>query len=223
MEYKKYFFHHIPFLKGIPIFLFVMLFPFNASADDLPGCSYQTYKWNIQQKRAVQRHTVEHPYAELAADEIDANSGCSVCEQDQVWLRLPGIKPFRLCQRYAAQVETALTQLRASGFPIHSVVGYRVGMTRGAPDSAGNRTGFSNHSFGIALDINSQQNGLYDRCITFGPHCRLIRGGTWQPGRPGTLQADGLAVSVMKNLGLRWGGQIVGRQKDFMHFSPSGY
>jgi hypothetical protein len=96
-------------------------------------------------------------------------------------------------------------------------------MTRGDTDRHGNRTRYSNHAFGIALDINPEANGLYDRCPRFGPGCRLIKGGRWNPARPASLTADGPVVRALKNIGLRWGGQIEGRQKDFMHFSPTGY
>jgi hypothetical protein len=110
-----------------------------------------------------------------------------------------------------------------NGERIFSVVGYRVGMTRGNFDALGNRTRFSNHSFGIAIDINEQQNGLYDRCITFGPACRLRRGGNWIPGQEGSLTPESPVVKAMKRIGMKWGGEIEGHQKDFMHFSPSGY
>jgi hypothetical protein len=51
-----------------------------------------------------------------------------------------------------------------------------------------------------------------------------LRGGAWQPGvDPYSLSADGIVVRELQNLGFRWGGEIAGRQKDFMHFSPTGY
>jgi hypothetical protein len=97
-------------------------------------------------------------------------------------------------------------------------------MTRGDADADGNRTLFSNHSFGIALDINEGHNGLYDQCLQFDGNCRLLRGGAWQPGvDPFSLSGDGIIVQALQSLGLSWGGEIAGRQKDFMHFSPTGY
>ena len=106
---------------------------------------------------------------------------------------------------------------------IHTIEGYRVVKSRGPVDGKGNRTGFSNHSYGTAIDINSEQNGLYDNCITFGPQCRLLRGGEWRPGTQGTLDTKGDIVVQFKQEGFRWGGEIEGKQKDFMHFSLSGY
>jgi hypothetical protein len=114
-------------------------------------------------------------------------------------------------------------ELVGGGAPIQEVVGYHVGRTRGDPDQAGRRTGFSNHAYGIALDINPARNGLYDRCEVFGTGCRLIRGGAWRPDDPGALTADGPIVRRLAAAGFKWGGEIAGRQKDFMHFSPTGY
>lgn len=186
-------------------------------------CTYSTYKWNVHQRQAVETGTIKKPYSKLTEHEVDAATGCTVCEEDQVEITLPDIEPFKLCRHIAFQVEHALrTQLKAQA-PIHKIVGYRVGMTRGDVDEHGNRTRFSNHSFGIALDINPESNGLYENCLQFGPQCRLRKGGIWDPDQPDSLTADGPVVTTLKEIGLRWGGEIEGRQKDFMHFSPSGY
>lgn len=186
-------------------------------------CTYSTYKWNIHQRRAVEIGIVAKPYSELNEYEIDAATGCTVCEEDQVEISLPGIEPFKLCRHIGFRVEHALRALLDAQAPIRTIVGYRVGMTRGDVDAHGNRTRFSNHSFGIALDINPEFNGLYENCLQFGPQCRLRKGGAWDPNHPLSLTVDSLVVTTLKALGLRWGGEIEGRQKDFMHFSPTGY
>lgn len=187
-------------------------------------CSYDTYQWSTIEKRAVNRQHVTLPYSELGSDAIDPQTGCSVCREDQVEITIPGIEPFMACHIVAPAIESALGDLIAAGVPVHQVIGYRVGMTRGDTDDNGLRTHFSNHSFGVAVDINPQHNGLYERCIRFGPECRLIRGGEW---RPHSVEAshhpDGAVVNRFKQEGFLWGGEIRGRQKDFMHFSPSGY
>ena len=216
-------------IRHAVVLLILLWMPFGfASADggrSTPStCSYDTYKWNVQQKRAVEHRSVRHPYAALGSDEIDPASGCSVCREDQVRIELPSVTPFDLCHVFAARVKTVLLELIDDGVPVHEVVGYRVGRTRGDVDAEGNRTRFSNHSFGAALDINPQHNGLYDHCLRFGPHCRLIRGGPWQPGvSDASLTADGPVVHALQAIGLRWGGTIAGKQKDFMHFSVTGY
>ncbi len=192
--------------------------------NELPqSCTYQTFKWNVMLRKSVAHETVRHPYSELTPEERDPASGCSVCEEDQETVDIPPLADFRVCRKLASQVRSAVAELIRAGEPIHEVVGYRVGRTRGDPDAAGNRTGFSNHSYGIAIDINPQQNGLYDNCLNFGSACRLIRGGAWRPGVAGTMTAGGAVVRAMSGVGLRWGGEIAGKQKDFMHFSPSGY
>lgn len=204
------------------VIIFILLIPRPVLAE-AAYCSYSTYKWNVYQRQAVAVETVKKPYSEIGANEIDAGSGCTVCEEDQLEIALPGLTPFKLCKKIAAQFEQTLLELLNQNAPINKIVGYRVGMTRGDVDRQGNRTQFSNHSFGLALDINPQLNGLYENCIQFGPQCRLRKGGHWNPVQPGSLIADGLIVIALKKLGLRWGGEIEGKQKDFMHFSPTGY
>ncbi len=187
-------------------------------------CTYSTWSWNVNLKKAVLYRTVRKSYPQLTVKEIDVQTGCSVCKEDQVAIKLPGIKPFLMCRQLALRVKSTLSELLNQGQLIKEVIGYRVGQTRGKLDAHGNRTGFSNHSFGIALDINPQSNGLYTRCFRFGDQCRLLRGGKWQPGKdPRSLKANGLIVRQLKRIGFKWGGEIKGRQKDFMHFSITGY
>ncbi len=186
-------------------------------------CSYSTYRWHAPTRQAVSHQRISKPRAALRPDERDNETGCTVCEEDQVELRLPGLHPFKVCKLLASRYRQALADLAALNAPVRDVVGYRVGMTRGELDAEGYRTGFSNHSFGIALDINTEQNGLYDNCIKFGPHCRLIKGGPWDPRQPTSLTIDSVIVQTFKKYGFRWGGEIAGKQKDFMHISPTGY
>ena len=187
------------------------------------SCSYSTYRWNTKIKKAVDVKQIKQAYSSLKSYEIDQATGCTVCEEDQVTLSVGKIKPFKVCKVFAEDLRQQLEKLISSGETINKVIGYRVGRTKGNVDSYGNRSQFSNHSFGIAIDINDEQNGLYDRCTTFGSHCRLIKGGEWNPQNNGSLTANSPIVLSMKKLGFKWGGEIKGKQKDFMHFSPSGY
>ncbi len=207
----------------LPLGLFLLIIP--SQAEQSPAtCSYDTYRWNVEQRKAVEYSHVSHPYSELSAEEIDPGTGCTVCTEDQVELRVSTLPPFRVCRKLATDIEQAMEQLVQQGELINEVVGYRVGKTRGDVDAHGNRTRFSNHSYGIALDINPKQNGLYANCIEFGPQCRLIKGGPWLPdATPLSLRPDGRTVAAMRSIGLKWGGEIKGKQKDFMHFSISGY
>lgn len=195
----------------------------STSAEAQKLCTYRTYSWNTVTKEAVNPAYVKKPYSDLTDEEVDKLTGCSVCEEDQRVIDVPPLKSFKVCHILARQLAGAVNRLILEGEPVYSITGYRVGKTRGEIDASGNRTRFSNHSFGIAIDLNPDQNGLYDHCIQFSKSCRLIRGGHWDIENEGSLTANGAIVGAMKNLGLKWGGQILGRQKDFMHFSPSGY
>ncbi len=186
-------------------------------------CSYQVFSWDTRLKKSVGWTRIEKPRSELTAAEIDRATGCSVCEQDQRRIAIPPLAPFRVCHLLAPPLERVLRQLLQGGEPIAKIVGYRVGKTRGEIDADGLRTGFSNHSYGVAIDINPDSNGLYDNCVEFGPGCRLVRGGTWDAQNPRSLRADGAIVAGFESIGLRWGGEIDGWQKDFMHFSITGY
>jgi hypothetical protein len=189
-----------------------------------PACTYSTYKWNTHQRKAVQFERIEKPYSQVEPREIDVQTGCTVCEQDQTTVSLPGIEAFKVCRLVAKSLRDALAALIENGEPIKSIIGYRVGMTRGDVDAEGNRTGFSNHSFGVAVDINPDSNGLYDNCIEYNGACRLIKGGPWRPGPDRfSLHPEGNIVKELKAAGFSWGGEIPGKQKDFMHFSPTGY
>lgn len=195
-------------------------------AEDRPlplTCSYEIRIWNVTQKSSVGVKKVSHPYAELAPEERDPLTGCSVCDEDQEAISLPPLAIFSICYQLAPRIRSLVETLVRRGASIHTIEGYRVVKSRGPVDGNGNRTGFSNHSYGTAIDINPEQNGLYDNCITFGPQCRLIRGGEWRVGVPGTLDKNNDIVMMFKQEGFRWGGEIEGKQKDFMHFSLTGY
>lgn len=199
---------------------------FGLSSEAICGslqCTYSTYKWNVQGRRAVERRKIVKPLSELTAAEKDSQTGCTVCEEDQVTLAFAGLKPFKICRLIAPRIQVIIAELQSQQAPLINVIGYRVGMTRGEIDDDGNRTAFSNHSFGVALDINTDKNGLYENCITFGPSCRLIKGGPWDPNQDASLTKESMIVQEFQRNGFKWGGEIAGQQKDFMHFSPSGY
>lgn len=198
-----------------------MHFPQSVRAEG--WCTFQTYSWNTIRKQAIEYQRVQIPYSEITDIYRDRATGCTVCEEDQKEIHIDSLKPFKVCNLLAPKLEDALNRIVAQGALIQTVTAYRVGKTRGDIDSEGNRTEFSNHSFGIALDINETFNGLYDNCINFDQNCHLIRGGGWNPDNPESLTESSIIVREMEQIGLLWGGKIAGKQKDFMHFSPSGY
>ncbi|MEO1137061.1 MAG: M15 family metallopeptidase [Pseudomonadota bacterium] len=185
-------------------------------------CTYADWTWNSRERRPVDVREVEKPYSALTDDERDAVTGCSLCREDQVEIALPGLEPFQVCKVVADDLETALRRTIEAGFQVETVTGYRVGRSKGVLDAQGRRTEYSNHSFGLAIDVNADRNGLYDRCTEFSGACRLIRGGEWRPGEPGGITPETPLYEEMTAIGWKWGGELPGRQKDFMHFSPSG-
>ena len=204
--------------------LLIIILPLSAlSAQHQKMCTYSTYQWNTELKKAVNFESISKPYRDIQDFERDAQTGCTVCEEDQSIVRIKQLPPIKLCTKLANKIEVRLNHLIKKGVKIEKAVGYRVGQTRGDLDENNNRTLFSNHSFGIAIDINDEHNGLYDNCVEFNSQCRLRKGGPWNENNPLSLHPDHEIVRILKEINLLWGGEILGYQKDFMHFSPSGY
>jgi hypothetical protein len=207
------------------------------AADNTP-CTYSTYNWSVEEKRAVNHKTVTKPYSQLNDEERDPQeTACTVCREDQEeiilsQLGLKGIKPVYVCKAYKERIVEAMKAIVASGkFDFAHIVGYRVGRTRG-PIVEGKRTQLSNHSFGTAIDINSRYNGLYTHCnietVTMKSlkKCKLGIGGAWLPkkNRKKTIEKGGPVYQAFtKTVGWRWGGEISGKIRDLMHFSITGY
>jgi hypothetical protein len=185
-------------------------------------CSYSTWVWDTRTKQSVNHQRVTKPYSQLTAEEKDPHSRCTVCEEDQEEIPVTGLAPIRVCKDYAGAVRQVMNTLMVAGFPIRTIEAYRVGRSKGVADKNGLRTQFSNHSFGTAVDINPELNGLYTDCIAFGPGCHVLRGGPWNPAQPGTITKDSPVYRAFTQIGWKWGGELVGRQKDFMHFSLVG-
>ena len=202
------------------------------------ACNYTTYQWSMKRKTGVNRRTISKTFGELKGDEIDPNDArCSVCEENQVWLRpadhgWPNVKPVRVCDVYASKLGKALEEMAAAGaFTLIDLEGYRPGRSRGAVVD-GMRTQMSNHGYGTAIDINARHNGLYAGCnispVTLEGlrRCRLAVGGPWDPvARPLTsVVRGGIPYRVMtQSVGWRWGGEIGGGTRDLMHFSLTGF
>jgi hypothetical protein len=194
---------------------------FVAATAGATPCTYSTWTWDTRTKKAVDVREVTKDRRDLQPHE--SMKGCSLCSQDQIEIALPGIKPFRVCRLYSERIREALGATLSQGWPIQTVVGYRVGKTKGDTDSQGRRTEYSLHSFGLAIDVNDQHNGLYDDCHSFSPKCQLLRGGHWDPASAFSIRRDNPLYKALVSMGWKWGGEIAGKQKDFMHFSPTGY
>ncbi len=195
-------------------------------------CEYSTYAWSVTAKKAVDHERIRKPYAEVTAAERDPRfPECSVCEADQTEITLEGLKPVRVCWRFADDVRGALRAVQASGeFELRTITGYRPGRTRGRVVD-GRRTQLSNHSFGVAVDINARHNGLYGRCKLAAPAkaavdlkgCKRRMGGPWAPRKAPklTIERSGVVHREFTKF-WRWGGDLTGALKDFMHFSVDG-
>ena len=98
-------------------------------------CTYSTYKWSTLQKSAVEFEEVSKRYSDLAAQEIDRQTGCSVCREDQVSILVAGRHRLRVCKYIAPQIESALASATNAGQEIDGIKGYRVGKTKGDVDA----------------------------------------------------------------------------------------
>jgi hypothetical protein len=201
----------------ILIFLFSLLTNLYATS----YCEYSYTVWNNLQKKSEGPFTIRKHISDVKPIERDPG-GCTLCKSDQIEISLSNGVKFEVCKKEAGRIQSSLEKALREGVIIKTVVGYRPSMSKGALDARGRRTEFSRHAFGIAVDINEAHNGLYDQCLKWGPSCRLIKGGTYLPGKPLSLTSDSVLVNIFKSSGLKWGGEIEGYQKDFMHFSPDG-
>ena len=191
-----------------------------AMADE--PCTYSDWTWDVRQKKAVNFRTVQTTKDQLSSEHVHPELPCSICQEDMAEIHIGDLEPVLMCRVVAGAVEDALNTARDQGFPIETLTGYRVGRTKGAVDERGLRTEYSHHSFGLAIDINAETNGLYDNCFSFSPRCRLRRGGPWSPDKTTSITPASPLYKTMKRTGFLWGGELYGQQKDFMHFSLSG-
>jgi hypothetical protein len=129
---------------------------------------------------------------------------------------------FKVCGAFVEAFRSGLEAAIGQGEVIESVTGHRPSKSRGNLDGQGRRTEFSNHAYGAAVDVNEAYNGLYDFCLSWSPSCRLIKGGRYVPGQQRSFTRRSPLVRALRDRGLLWGGEISGKQKDFMHFSPDG-
>lgn len=200
-------------------FIFLLLLSVHVHAKI---CEYSYTVWNTRSNKSEGPFKVRKTYEELTAKERGPD-GCTVCEADQVKVTLSNGISFLTCQRYAGLFVSALNKILSSGRKIESVVSYRPSISKGEADAKGLRTQFSHHAFGAAIDLNENHNGLYTNCLNWNPGCHLIKGGAYRPESPESIRDQDEFVTHFKGIGFQWGGKILGKQKDFMHFSLDGY
>lgn len=199
--------------------LLVFLISFQAPAAEL--CQYSYTVWNTRTQKAEGPFRISKPRSTMSVTEA-GRDGCSVCESDQVLVKLSNNVEVKLCKTQVHKIKNVLQEFLQAGGVIKTLTGYRPSISKGNADSQGRRTEFSRHAYGLALDINEDHNGLYDHCLEWGPSCRLIKGGKYSSEDPMSIRADSQIVRLFREQGFLWGGKIHGFQKDFMHFSPDG-
>lgn len=205
----------------VPFFLFLISLFVSSPSHSSEVCRYTYTIWNASKRISEGPFTVQKMKSTLNETE-KGSDGCSVCEEDQEEILLSNQVKFRACRKYSMKFRAALEKILKEGKQIKTVVGYRPSISKGPLDSEGHRTEFSRHAYGVALDLNEEFNGLYDQCIQWGPSCRLIKGGKYSVGHPLSMTRHSPEVRHFRDEGFRWGGEIEGFQKDFMHFSPDG-
>lgn len=107
----------------------------------------------------------------------------------------------------ANDLEDIFTQIANAKFPIKDLGCYNWRETASG--------GISHHSFGVACDINSNENYMIK-------NSKIIAGSYWKPGDdPYSITTNGTVVRAFKNKGWIWGGNW-NSSKDYMHFSYTG-
>lgn len=182
-----------------------------------PRCTYTPSVWDGE--RAVAGPRVDKLRSALSTAERGP-FGCTPCEQDQRTARLSNGLELTACHVVIDDLVSALDDALAAGATVGEVSGYRPVRSRGPVDASGRRTAWSDHAFGLALDVDPAHNGLYDQCPSFGPGCELRHGGPWRPATdPRSLTPEHPVVTALGRLQWAWGGALDGAQKDFMHFA----
>ena len=87
-----------------------------------------------------------------------------------------------------------------------------------SPCSPGKKTGWSNHAYGLAIDINPVENPYVGCGQSRDPLAQKYRDRSRH--RPGMITRK--AVAAFRSSGWLWGGSWTGDTKDYMHFSVNG-
>jgi hypothetical protein len=89
-----------------------------------------------------------------------------------------------------------------------------------SPCDAASATGsWSNHAYGLAVDINPRENPYVGCGMSRDPTAQSYRDRS--PHRKGMITVR--AVDVFRSVGWGWGGAWSGDTKDYMHFSVNGH
>ena len=108
-------------------------------------------------------------------------------------------------------VQEVFQAAQDAGFKIYEAAGYSFRRMNNGSGSS-----LSHHSYGIAIDINVNENYSRDGGTIYA-------GSFWDPSRSEfSIPKDGVLVNAFKTKGWKWGGDWSGTYQDYMHFSFTG-
>lgn len=115
-------------------------------------------------------------------------------------------------QKLAADVQKALKKAQDQGFKVYSASGYSYRVMNN-----GGSGKLSHHSYGVAIDINVNEN--YSRRGSI-----IYAGSFWDPSKSEfSIPRNGALVNAFREIGWSWGGNWSGNYQDYMHFSYTGH
>ena len=119
-------------------------------------------------------------------------------------------KSITVHKALAKDVQDIFNEIYAAGFRAYDVGAYA---WRGM---AGNSKNRSHHSYGVAIDINPNENYM----VKGG---KVVAGSCWNPSsNQYSFGPDSVVVKAFQKRGWTWGGNW-NSSKDYMHFSYTGY
>jgi hypothetical protein len=181
--------------------------------------------------------------ADPAPERVIARStwrpGCPVGKDDVAWIRLTywGFDQARhsgemlVNGSVAEDVVDVFRQLYRARFPIESMGIARLEDLDALPTGDGNGTGsfacrpirggtgYSQHAYGLAVDLNPFQNPYHRGDVVLPELASAYLDRDWL--RPGMITPDGPAVRAFASIGWGWGGDWASL-KDYQHFSANG-
>lgn len=113
-------------------------------------------------------------------------------------------------KQLVSDVQDVFKTAQDNGFRIYSAGGYKF-----RPMNNGGSGKLSHHSYGVAIDINPNENYSHKGKTVFA-------GSFWNPSKSQySIPKDGILVKAFKAKGWKWGGSWSSYQ-DYMHFSFTG-
>lgn len=178
-----------------------------------------------------------------APDDVIARSswrpGCPVAAEDLAWLRLAfwGFDTQRhtgellVHKDVASDLVSVFRSLYEAKFPMEELVIVTQEELDAPPTGDGNETTgfacrpttggatFSQHAYGLAVDVNSFQNPYVDGDLVLPELASAYR--DRDRSLPGMIEEDGPVVRAFASIGWEWGGNWES-VKDYQHFSQNG-